>query len=387
MKAPSQSEHGPVEGLLQHQERPDAPDRVDDLRIGGEPPRDHRPAQGEDPCQEHAEADSDHDHPVGDTGGGGEPPFAQKAAHQSLSSDRQRVEGQAEQQPDLHHHLMRRDGRVRDPRRHCAREGEHRQQRTGAHRQVAPDLEKRPQLARIGAARHDAEPVSITPQDQDDEPHRPDPLGGNRRPGRACDPPTGPEDEQRVERQVDGVDPQRHTEGRAGVLEPPIRPVPGAHGQHGGRRQCPDPDVGDGHVSHLAPGSERPDDRSDQGLQHHDGAQSGDSGGPEGEDHRPAGTLAVTGADRPGDESGRPVFEEVEDEEGHREHRHGHPEPGQFCRAEAAHEGGVDERQHRIGDQRAERRNRQRGDLPIVGTAQGVGTPAPDHRGAGVLSG
>jgi hypothetical protein len=80
----------------------------------------------------------------------------------------------------------------------------------------------------------------------------------------------------------------------------------------------------------------------------------------------PGGTLLLAGAGRPGDDRRRAVREEVEHRERASQDRPGETERSQLRTPEMPDDAGVDEDVERLRGERAEGREGQAEDLPVV---------------------
>ena len=253
----------------------------------------------------------------------------------------------------------------RDPGSHRRRHGEHRQKRSGPDGQSSPDSQEGPDLGhdRLGAI----EAIRGLPlSEQSDEHDRSQPLSDHRRPGCAGDTHAGTEDEQRIEHQIEPADTQRHRQGGASVLVPPIHPMSGTHHQHRRGGQGSDHDVG--HCFRLDQA------RCPQGAHHRPGQEqeqcchgyAGQDRQHAGGDRGPTCCSPIPRSHRARHLAGGAVLQEVEDEEGHAEECRRDTESRQRFGSETSHESGIDQAEQRISHQRSERRNRECGNRTVM---------------------
>jgi hypothetical protein len=87
------------------------------------------------------------------------------------------------------------------------------------------------------------------------------------------------------------------------------------------------------------------------------------------------GLPLVAGAQQPAHRRGRAVGQEHEHRVEAEQQARRDGQAGELGRAQVPDDGGVGEDVDRLGDQRAERRHRQPGDLPVVAAVEGRRPP------------
>ncbi len=354
-----------VEGLHPDHEGEDRGDAGDRTGVVREEAREPGGEEEEHCGQDHSREGTPPEETVPDPPEGGPVPLAPVAPHEGLGGDREGVDDEGEEEPELDGDLVGRDLGGPDPGGDRGGEGEGADQGEGAHAQRPPDPEKGEELGRPGEAGGLPEDGPVGSEEEPDEGEGPEPLGHDRGPRRALEPPTEAEDEEGIEDEVHEVQPESDPERGAGVLETPEDPVARHHDKDRGPGQRPDPEVGESwlaelprrtHEVHEEPAPGKEEGRREDADPDREG---------EGLDDRLPGRLPVAGGPRPGNPRRRSVREKVEDDEGHREDRGVHPEGGQGDDPETPDEGGVDHRDERVGCEGSERRYGERGDLPI----------------------
>ncbi len=238
---------------------------------------------------------------------------AEVPADDRLRGDRDRIEREREEVPELPRDLMRGDLDVADARRDRRRGDEHREQRRGAHGQVTAD-DRRGAYVRAIRARRRVRAPHVAAHDHQVRGCRGD-LRDHRAPCRAGDAPVEAVHEQDLEAEVEHVRGDRDHERCARVLEP--AQVSGARegDQHHRRAEQTDPQVrqrvrmrprGGAHHVDDPRRQREPDDRQRRRRAERE-PDTGDAVLGRG--------AFVARADPPGDRGGRAVGQEVEDPE------------------------------------------------------------------------
>ena len=200
-----------------------------------------------------------------------------------------------------------------------------------------------------------------------------DPLGDRGAGGRADDPPAGAVDERDVEGDVEQVDGDDHAQGRAGVLQPAQHAGRGEDHQQGGQPERDHAQVGGAQRGHLGGGAVQAQDRRGERDQHRGDDQPEQGAQDHAVDAAGQGAGAVPRAEAARHHRGGAIGEEDRQPDHDADHVRGQRQAPEVGRAEVADDEGVGQHQHRLGDQRRERRDRQREDLAVEG--------APGHAG------
>ncbi len=303
------------------------------------------------------------DHPVGRRPRCRDVTGSEVLAGDRLRGDRDRVQRERQQRPNPERDLVRRDGRVALPGGDGGRGDEHHLQRERPEHQRRAGLGRGLQPGKIDAQPHARSPCAGRHHHQVGG--RADVLGDDCAPGRARDAPVQAEHEGRVQRDVQYVGQDRDDERSPGVLQPAQHSGAGQDGQHGGRREQADPQVGDRASRDGGRGAERVGDRIRERQPDGQDRDADRSGEPEAVDALPDRCLPVARPELPGDGSGRAVGEEDRDVDQGGQRLGGDAEAAEWCGAEPANDGRVREQEQRLGDERDERGDRQPQDLGV----------------------
>ncbi len=163
-----------------------------------------------------AERDRQPDHPLARAVGLLAAPGAELAADDDLPGDRDRVEDEREEDPELERDLVRGDRGVAEARRDRAGEDEREHERGRADEDPLPEREHPPREVESHARLAGCE----VPQHDDDERRPHSELRDRRPPRRARDAPVEAVDEQHLEEDVRDVAGDQDDERRAQVGDP-----------------------------------------------------------------------------------------------------------------------------------------------------------------------
>ena len=259
-----------------------------------------------------AERDGQPDHALARAVGLLPAPGPELAADDDLPGDRDRVEHEREEDPELERDLVRADRRLAEARRDGAREDER------AHQRGRPDedpLPEREHAAREAEAQpslaRGASPRRITTRKAAPMPE----LRDRGPPRRALDPPAEPVHEDHLEDDVRRIRATRITSG-VRRSEMPRRYPCAAEGEE--RRGQPDrgyAQVRDRVVRRVSLAAHQRDERLGEHGDEHRDRDAERERQPDGLRAEPPGRLLLPGAPRSRDLRGRPVLEEVEDRE------------------------------------------------------------------------
>ena len=290
-------------------------------------------------------------------------------ADDDLSGDRDRVEHEREEDPDLERDLVRAELRVTHPAHRRPGQQERADQGGRADEHVLPERQEA-----TGKAEHEATLGGPDPPREERgeaDAHRG--LRDRGSPGRAHDPETEPVDEDELEDDVEEVPRHEDHERRRQICGATKEPLRSQREEHGRDPDGDDPQVRLPEPGRLAFDSDEGDDRTGERGEDEREADADREGEPGRLCPESPGRRALSCAAGSRDLRGRPVLEEVEHRE-HPEHRRGGPERRQGLSAEMPDDRGVHEDVERLCRQSAERRERQPEDLPVVRRpeAQGV---------------
>ena len=121
---PVEREHRSVQRLHEREDRPQERRLVEHGRVARERARQHAGEHEHERGEDAAERDREPDHPLARAVGLLPPPGAELAPDDDLPGDRDRVEDEREEDPELEGDLMRGDRGVAEPRRDGAGEDE-----------------------------------------------------------------------------------------------------------------------------------------------------------------------------------------------------------------------------------------------------------------------
>ena len=285
-----------------------------------------------------------------------------------LARDRDGVEQEREEVPELNRDLVRPERCVAEPSGGRARDQERRVERHRPHEQVPPDDQQPAQ-----EVRPEAEPSASDAQHPDEE-REPHPCLRDRRAGSgALDPPAEAVDEQRHEHDVHAVRDDLDQERRAEVGDPAEVALPSEQEERERQPEHRDLQVLDGVLRGLPVDADQPDERLC-------GEPEGDcDGGPEREREperlraEAVRCLPRTCTDRARHLRGRSVREEVEHREGAAQQEPGGAERRELRGAEVADDRRVDEHEGRLCGERPEREDGEAKDLAVVRRAPQCG--------------
>ncbi len=289
---------------------------------------------------------------------------SERASDDRLARDRDRVEAECQEEPELERDLVRGHLGVTDPRSDRGGRREGQEQRPGAHDQVGANRARGAQLDEIGPGRRIRRAHVAANDGEIGECGRD--LRDDRSPGRARDAEMHAVDEDELEDEIRGVCTQRDGERRAGVLQASEITRSRERDHHERRAEQRDAQIRARVRRHPSRRTHRRDDRPTErqphGREDHSEAEREPYAG-----HAVlGGRLRISRADAARDGCRRAVRQEIEDPEGDTQDGSGDAETGQRQGPEMPDDRRVGQHVQRLGRERAERRNCEAQDLTVV---------------------
>jgi hypothetical protein len=358
---PVQREDHPGHRLQENEEPPGVRYLAKDLGICGEHAGQHGVQRGHDHPGDRAERQCVPGDPPGQPARPTAVAAAQRRAHQCLGRDRQRVQDQLQERPQLENDLVRAHRGRRGARGDDGGGQETRLEGQAPQHQVPAEAELPADHRGTRAQRYPFSGQRVNEESGHDELRQ---HIGRRRP---LDAPAGAEHENRQEQRGQSVARQHVVQRAAGVVHPAHPPV--ARHRHQGERDAEQghPQPGLREVGGLARSGHQPGQRSRAefaGREQHHPDQQGQVGGLHAFDDRvppPART------EQPGGTGGGPVGQERELSGDLGEHDSTHGQTGQRELSQVAYGRGVHQQVQRLSRQHPEGRHRQSRDLPWLG--------------------